>query len=98
MHGTRRDRPRGPELGRPLRRGERRAQRLVLGRRAAHDRAEVADEVRVVEVAEVEREPRPVAALAGGELLGGLLEAVAAQDPLRSDADVAAEQALERTR
>src|SRR5690349_1325069 len=79
-------------------RRERGALRLVLGRRATDHRAEVADEVRVVEVAEVEREPGPVAALARGELLGRLLEAVTAQHPLRPDADMATEEPLQRAR
>jgi len=52
--------------------------------------------VRVVEVAEVKREPRPVGPLASSEGLEGLVQLVALQDPLRPDADVPREQPLER--
>ena len=49
----------------------------------------------LVEVAEVEREPRPVA-LAAGHPLGRLVQADALQDPFGRDAHVLAEEPLQR--
>ena len=55
----------------------------VVGGRAADDGLERLDEVRLVEVAEVERHARPVA-LAVGHPLGGLVQADALEHPLRA--------------
>ena len=72
--------------------------RRVLRGRGADQRLEVADEVRLVEVAEVERRRRPVAVAALRDPLGRLVQPVALQHPLGAHADVAAEQPLQAAR
>jgi len=49
----------------------------------------------LVKVAEFEGELRAVEAFAGAEAFAGLVEAIAADDPLGADADVFAEEALQ---
>ena len=68
---------------------------ILRGRSADHP-AKIPDEVRLIGVAEVEGEIRPVDRGAGGDPFGRFVEAVALDDLFRADADIFGEQALER--
>src|SRR5689334_2282409 len=67
----------------------------VLTRRAADHRFEILDEVRLIEVAEIERQPREIDRVAVGHALDRLVQPVPHDHPLRADADVKAEQPLD---
>lgn len=68
----------------------------VLRWRGADERLEVLDEVRLVEIPEVQRHLHPIYSLAVRQPVGRLLEPVATDYPLRADADVPAEEPLQR--
>src|SRR5687767_9601898 len=70
----------------------------VSGRRTSYEFLEVADEVGLVGVAEVEREAGEVRRAAGREPLGGLDQPITLDDPLRRYADVLAEKTLQLAR
>ena len=59
--------------------------------------AEVADQVRLIVVAELLRGAGPVHRLAACDALGGFLDPCPANDPLRADTDVALEQPMQGT-
>jgi len=59
--------------------------------------AKVADQVRLIVVAELLRGAGPVHRLAACDALGGLLDPCPANDPLGADTDVALEQPMQRT-
>src|SRR4051812_11994426 len=65
-------------------------------RRLADQGLEVADEVRLVEVAELFSDQQTVFAV--GKALGGLEQPVALDHPLRTGAEILAEQALQAAR
>lgn len=66
----------------------------VPGRSAADRSGEIADEMRLVAVAEVAGETRPVGAGIAGDPYGSLVQAETLDDPLGADADVLREQPL----
>src|SRR5215213_5658247 len=70
----------------------------VFGGCASDDEPEVADEVGVVVVAEVECELGPWRGTRCGELFGCLVDTEALEDPLGPDAHVAPEEALQGAR
>lgn len=72
------------------------ARSSVLRGRASGHGLEIADEVRLIEVAERHREIRPVDRLALLQPFDRFVQPIAVDDPLRTHADVLAEQALQR--
>ena len=67
----------------------------VFRRGAADDGFEVLDEVRLIEIAQLQRHFGPVAALTAGQPLGRLLQAKALDDPFRADSHILLEEALQ---
>src|SRR5262249_47772276 len=84
----------GPTLGSPALRTTR-CGASILRRRFAHDGLEVADEVRLVEVAKVLSKGGDVQFMAFGQPVGGLMEPVPLNNPFRGHSDVVAEEPLQ---